>query len=264
MGRPAYRRAMPVADAEGLAIHYETAGRGETVAFVGDAGFGPWQWGALFEGIAGPRRALVWDLPGTGRSDPPSDGLDVDRLAAALESVLADAGADRAHLVGAGLGGMVALRYARRFGRARSLALFGSADRGARVDEAALRALHPERRTRSALEASLSGAFSPEYRASDAVEAVLDWRRREDATGGALAAHLTAMLGFDAGPRYEIAVPALVAHGVDDPVVHRSAGEALADDLPDATFVPVAGRHLAHVEVGPAVADRLVGFLDRV
>jgi pimeloyl-ACP methyl ester carboxylesterase len=256
---------MPSADAGGLELYYETAGSGETVAFVGDAGLGPWQWGALFEGIAGPHRALVWDLPGTGRSDPPTDSLGVDRLAAALESVLAAAGADRAHLVGAGLGGMVALRYARRFGRARSLTLVGTANSGDRVDGTALRALHPHSRTPEALRESLAGAFTPAYRSHrDAIDAVVDWRREEDATGEALEAHLAATRTFEAGPLFEIDAPALVCHGVDDPVVPPAAGEALADGLPDATFVPVAGRRLAHFEAGPAVADRLDAFLDRV
>jgi 3-oxoadipate enol-lactonase len=265
VGYPAYREVMPTADADDRSLYYETAGSGETVAFVGDAGFGPWQWGALFEQLVGPRRALVWDLPGTGRSDPLEYSLDVDRLAAALESVLASAAVDRAHLVGAGLGGMVALRYARRFGRARSLVLLGTAGSGAAVDERALRALHPESRTVTSLRESLSGAFSPAYRAeSAAIDAVVNWRRDEDATGDALEAQLDCLLEFDAGPLYEIDKPALVCHGVDDPVIPRAAGESLADGLPDASFVPVAGRHLAHVEAGPAVADRLDAFLESV
>ncbi len=256
---------MPTVDADGLVTHYETAGSGETVAFVGDAGFGPWQWGALFEAIAGPRRALVWDLPGTGRSDGPRNRVDVDRLAAALESVLGSADADRAHLVGGGLGGMVALRYARRFDRAVSLSLLGTAASGGQVNEAALRGLHPELRTRKSLRKSLSGAFSPAYRSQhDAIDTVVNWRRDEDAKGDALETHIQATLAFDAGPLYEIGERALVCHGVDDPVIPQAAGESLADGLPNAVFVSVAGRHLAHFEAGPAVADRIVAFLDRV
>lgn len=254
---------MPTAGSNG-AVYYETAGRGETVAFVGDAGFGPWQWGPLHEHLAGPWRALVWDLPGTGRSDPPTVTLDVDRLADLLESVLADAEVDRTHVVGAGLGGMVALRYARRFGRARTLTLLGTANTGTPIDEGALRALHPNSRTEAALCESLSWAFSPAYRsATDAMGAIIDWRLREDATGAALENQLKAASSFKGGPLYEINEPTLVAHGVDDAVIPRSAGEALADRLPDATFMPIAGRHLAHYENGPAVADRMTAFLDR-
>jgi pimeloyl-ACP methyl ester carboxylesterase len=256
---------MPTAEAEGDSLYYETAGSGETVAFVGDAGFGAWQWGGLFDAVTGPRRGLVWDLPGTGRSADPAGSLDVDRLSAALDAVLADAGVGRAHVVGAGLGGMVALRYARRFDRARSVAALGTAASGTDVDEPALRALHPASRTDAALRESLAGAFSPAYlERADGIKAILDWRRAEDATGEALAAQIAAMCGFEAGPLFEIGRPALVCHGVDDRAVPQSAGESLAESLPRAEFVPVTGRHLAHLESGPAVADRLLDFLDSV
>lgn len=254
---------MPSIDADGRSIHYETAGSGETVAFVGAAGLGPWQWGHQFEGVAGPREALIWDLPGTGRSEAPSGALDVDSLAADLESVLGAAEVHRAHLVGAGLGGMIALRYARDFGRARSLALFGTAASGDEVHESALRAMHPDSAERDLHRASLAGAFSDAFRhQEDIVARIVDWRQAEDATGDALGWQLDAMLGFEAGPLYAVDRPAIVVHGVDDPVVPAAAGEALAEGLPRGEFVPVVGRHLAHVEQGPAVTDNLVAWLD--
>ena len=256
---------MPTASGDGVSLYYETAGSGETVAFVGDAGLGAWQWGHQFEGVAGPRQALVWDYRGVGRSDDPPGPVDVDVLAGDLEAVLADAGVDRAHLVGAGLGGMVALRYARAYSRARSLALFGTAASGEEFNEAALRALHPVTMAADAVRASLEGAFSaPFLEGEDLVGRILDWRREEDATGEALEFLLAATLGFEAGPLHEVVLPTTVFHGVDDPVGPASAGEALADGLPRAEFVPVEGRHLAHFEHGPAVTDRLVTFLESV
>jgi 3-oxoadipate enol-lactonase len=250
---------------EGVDLYYETAGTGETVAFVGDAGFGAWQWGHQYEAVAGPREALVWDLPGTGRSDAPAGPCDVDTLAADLEAVLGAAEAARAHVVGAGLGGMVALQYAREYGRARSLALFGTAADGGAVDEAALRALHPDLADETAVRESLSGAFSAEYlERAVGIDRIVEWRRGADARGDALAAQFDAMCGFEAEPLHEVTLPALVFHGDDDPVVPPAAGEQLAEALPGGEFVPVAGRHLAHVESAPAVTDRLVGFLDRV
>jgi len=257
---------MATVDAAGCSLYYEADGDGEPVAFVGDVGWGAWQWSAQHGGVAGPRKAIVWDLRGTGRSAAPPGPYDVDRLAADLEAVLGAAGADRAHLVGAGLGGMVALRYAREFGRARSLALFGTAATGEAVDAAALRALHPAERTPAALRASLAGALTEAFRDAhpDLVERLLEWREREDAPPAALEAQIAAMLAFEAGPRHEVGLPALVCHGDADPVVPPAAGEALAEDLPRGEYVPVAGRHLAHLEAGPAVTDRLLGFFDRV
>ncbi|MFC7134656.1 MULTISPECIES: alpha/beta fold hydrolase [Salinibaculum] len=253
---------MPTATREGVTLHYETDGDGETVAFVSDVGYGAWLWGWQHGAVAGPREALVWDLRGTGRSDAPPGPYDVDALAADFEAVLADAGVQRTHVVGAGLGGMVALRYAREYDRARTLTVFGTAASGDAVDGAALRALHPD--DGSGLDDSLDGAVTPAFREArpDLVEQIREWRREEDAVGAALDAQMAAMTGFEAGPLYELSLPALVCHGVDDPVVPASAGESLAEDLPRGRYEPVEGRHLCFVEHSRAVTERLLEQLD--
>lgn len=254
---------MPTTTSDGVSLHYETGGHDkaeETVVFVGEAGFGPWIWAWQFDRILGPYRTLAWDLPGTGRSDPIAGSPSVDGLADSLEAVLADAGCRRAHLVGVGLGGMIALAYDRAFDRARSLTLIGTAASGEAVDRAAMLALHDERED----ESSLTGAFTDDFLTSQA--AVLDdiagWRDAEDGNQATVDGHLQAMVSFDAGPLYECTTPALVMHGLEDPVVPREAGETLAEDLPRATFEPVAGRHFCFIEHSRAVTDRLVGFLE--
>jgi len=92
---------------------------------------------------------------------------------------------------------------------------------------------------------------------------VVGWRREEDAVGGALAGHREAALTFEAEAIYEIGAPALVCHGVDDPVVPASAGEALADDLPRGRFEAVEGKRFCFVEYAAAVTDAVEGFLER-
>jgi 3-oxoadipate enol-lactonase len=255
---------MPTAKRDGVTLHYDTEGEGETVAFVGDAGYGAWQWGWQHGAVAGPRQSLVWDLRGTGRSDAPPGPYDVDTLAADFEAVLADAGVDRTHVVGAGLGGMVALRYAREYGRARSLTLFCTAASGAAVDTAALGALHPEGESEAALRESLSGALSPSFLESrpDLVDDIAAWRREEDAGAEGVAAQVAAVESFEAGPLYELTVPALVCWGVDDPVIDPEAARRLVEDLPRATGEPVEGRHLCFVEHSRPVTERLVAHLD--
>ncbi len=255
---------MPRIPRAGAALYYETEASGETVAFVNDAGYGAWLWGWQHGAVAGERESLVWDLRGTGRSDAPPGPHDVDTLAADLEAVLADAGVRRAHVVGAGLGGMVALRYAREHDRARTLTLFGTAASGADLDERALRALHPSTDDTDALRASLEGAFSPAFRDArpDLVEQICEWRAEEDTDGEALAAQIDATLSFEADALYELSTPALVCHGLDDPVASPETGRRLAATLPGGSFEPVAGRHLCFVESAGAVTDRLVAFLD--
>jgi 3-oxoadipate enol-lactonase len=246
-----------------VTLYYETAGEGETVAFVGEAGYGAWQWGWQYPEVAGPFEAVAHDIRGTGRSDAPPGPYSVDALAADLDTVLAAVGARRVHLVGVGLGGMVALRHAREYGRAATLSLFGTAPNGETVDETALRALHAPSEDRDALRESLTGAFSEDFlERSETVEQICEWRAEEDADGEAFDAQVTAALSFDAGPLYELDLPALVCHGVKDTVVSVETGRALARELPHGTFEAVEGRHLCFIEHSRAVTDRLVTFLD--
>lgn len=251
---------MPTTSNDGATLHYETTGDGPTVVFVGDVGYGAWLWSWHHDALAGPYEALVWDLRGTGDSDAPAGPYDVATLAADLEAVLSDHGVQSAHLVGAGLGGMVALQYAHEYGRARTLTLYNTAASGDAVDGDALDALSLD----NGPEQSLSGAFSPGFRenATDLVERIGEWRNEEDARGDAFAAQAAATTGFSAPPLYEVTQPAEVYYGVDDPVVSTDATEALGADLPRGTAEAVEGRHCSFVEHATAVTDRLVAFLD--
>lgn len=255
---------MPTATRDGVALHYDADGDGETVAFVSDVGYGAWQWGWQHRAVAGPRQSLVWDLRGTGRSDAPPGPYDVATLAADFEAVLADAGVDRTHVVGAGLGGLVALRYAREYGRARSLTCLCTPPSGDAVDADALRALHPEERSDDALADSLAGAFSPAFLDArpDLRDRIVEWRREDDADPAAVEAQTAALTSFEPEPLYELSVPTLVCWGVDDPVVDADAARRLAADLPRGAGEPVEGRHLCFIEHSRAVTERLLAHVD--
>ncbi|MFC6731343.1 alpha/beta fold hydrolase [Haladaptatus sp. GCM10025893] len=121
---------MDVTTTDGTTLFAQAAGDGETVTFVGDAGYGAWQWGWQHAALTGPFETLVYDHRGVGRSEKPPGPYSVEQLADDLEAVLSAHGARKTHLVGAGLGGMVALDYARRYARARTLTLLGTAARG--------------------------------------------------------------------------------------------------------------------------------------
>lgn len=249
---------------DGTVLHYETAGEGETVVFVGDAGYGVWQWAWQNDDLAGPRRTLTWDLRGTGRSDTPAGPYTVEQLATDLEAVLSASDTERAHLVGAGLGGMVALTYAHEHSRARTLTLFGTAGSGAAVDEATLRERYAPPDDHEALRESLSSGFTDRFRTdqSELIDQICAWRQRDDATEAGFDAQVAAMCGYESPPLFEITEPALVCHGVEDPVVSIGEGRDLADRLPRGTFEAVEGRHLCFVEHAQAVTDRLAGFLE--
>ncbi|MFC7141369.1 alpha/beta fold hydrolase [Halosimplex aquaticum] len=236
----------------------------DAVAFVNPAGYGAWVWGWQHAALASGFETVVWDLRGTGRSDAPAGPYTVETLAGDLEAVLADHGVADAHVVGAGLGGMVALEYAHRYGRATSLTLFASAASGDRVDADALDSLFVPREDPAALRASLRNAFAADLDAhEDVVSDIVGWRREEDADRGGFEAQAAAMRAFDRSDSlYEITAPARVYHGVDDAVVPADAGRDLADGLPRGEFTAVEGGHLCFIEESAAVNDALLGAFD--
>lgn len=252
---------MPTATTDdGVSLYYEVDGSGQTVVFVGEAGLGAWQWGWQHGSIAGPYRTVVWDLRGTGRSETPAGPYTVDRLAADLERVLSDVDIRNCNLVGAGLGGMIALRYAREFSRAETLVLFNTAASGEAFDIAALRDLVGLDTRQS----SLPGGFSEAFRSDNAemLGQIERWRQNEDAQKEGLEAQLVAVSGFEAGPLYELTVPTLVCQGLADPVVPAESGENLASDLPRGVYQAVEGGHLCFIEHSRPVNDRLLDFID--
>lgn len=259
---------MPTATRDGVSLYYDTWGSGETVVFIEDIGFGAWLWGWQNDALAGPFETLVWDLRGTGRSDAPEGPYTVPELAADLEAVLADHDVRNAHLVGCGLGGMVALDYAQRYSRAETLTLIGTSPGGDeaernldRLDDA-----FATRDDEEALASSLKAVLSADFREQepDAVERIAAWRAEDDADRAAWEAQAAAFESYaPRDPLYETTLPTLVVHGEDDEIVPFSNAEVLDRELPRSELESAPGAgHLVGVERPTGVNDVVIGFLE--
>lgn len=247
---------MPTASNEGTALYYEAVGQGEAVVFVADAGFGAWAWGWQAPALANGYEVIVMNNRGTGQSDAPPGPYNVSAMAADLEAVLADHGTRSAVVVGAGLGGMIALTYALDYSRADRIAVFGTPGNGAGM---AARAFvgKPE-----ALDVILSAEFMDAY--PGVAERIIAWREREDATGPAAAAHIAAVESFDrTDDLVHLSRPVLVAHGAADAVVPIKEGQALNEAIPHGRFDSFEnGSHLFYIEQSRLVTDALIGFIE--
>lgn len=249
---------MPFARATGCSLYYETDGTGPTVAFVNEVGYGAWLWGWQYASLCGPFETVVFDPRGTGRSDSDSPTNGIETLAADVEAVCSDHGARGVHLVSAGLGGMVALAYAREYDRARSLTLMGTALNGGAVADGVLD------RMSSTKPESLEPCFSDAFLEREIIDRILDWRNAEDASADAREAQANAMRAFTCEKPYEITIPALVLHGSDDPLIPVEAGKELATALPNGRFETLPGRHLAFIETSKHANDAIMGFLESI
>ena len=96
-------------------IHVDDGGHGTAlpVIFVHGNGTNLTQWRAQLEHVRRSRRAIAFDLPGMGLSDPPKDGnVSVDRFADSIGAVADALHVRRFVLVGHSYGGSVVMAYA--------------------------------------------------------------------------------------------------------------------------------------------------------
>src|SRR3954471_23057791 len=95
----------------GQAIGYDEAGEGvkTPVAFLHGVGSDRSVWLRQLVHFGHERRAVAFDYPGYGDSDPAPEGTTRDDYASAILSAMSELGIGRAHICGLSLGGVVAI-----------------------------------------------------------------------------------------------------------------------------------------------------------
>lgn len=266
---------MPVETVNGVQTHYEVNGEGTPVLFI-HGGFG----GAQTTLVPGPLtildaapldrvQVITYDRRSAGASEYTTDErYDLDDIAADAQALLAHLGHDRAIIIGASMGGMVAQQVALSFPKTvQALALLNTGPRlmfetpwgkqfsklvdrveaeGAEaVFEGARAALRepPEPPSRENPSPLATQAAASRLRYMEAVKNVSDddlfryWR-------GAVR-NYAAFIGYDFMSRLgEIAAidaPKMIVHGDADNVVPFSDAEALRDGIGTVDFHAIAG-----------------------
>jgi pimeloyl-ACP methyl ester carboxylesterase len=199
------------------------------------------------------------------------DDLAADGLALATEL-----GIERFHLVGASMGGFIAQTMALAAPeRVRTLTLIMTSTGSRRVGRptpAVMRRLATDRPIRSREEAQdaaveVYGVIgSPSHLDTDLVRhlAGVSWDRADDSAGRQR--QLAAILAQPDRTRdlRRIAVPTLIVHGLDDPLVAASGGLALAKAIPGATFIGHSGMgHDLPRTLWRELARDLLSLIDR-
>jgi pimeloyl-ACP methyl ester carboxylesterase len=101
------------ADIGSLRVHHVFGGRGSPVVFIHGLGSsGYMEWRQNLEAVAARHRVFAPDLPGYGRTDKPRARYTVPFFARFVRRYLEDRGLRSAALVGASLGGRIALEVA--------------------------------------------------------------------------------------------------------------------------------------------------------
>jgi pimeloyl-ACP methyl ester carboxylesterase len=267
-------------DLDGARLYYYAAGSrgaGEPVLFVHGFATSGHLWSDVVSLMPAGHRLIVLDLLGHGRSDPPGARsltlhAHADRIVALLDAL----GVGVACIVGHGLGGGVAQSLAVHWPeRVSRLALVASVGFGSwpTRDVTLARATLPLTRhlppawLLSMVRAELERGFNDTGRATHSIDKYI--RPFNSLEGrAALVRHIAALDARETAllaPRLrDIAVPAAVLCGANDPFFPLSIGRKLAESIPDATLDVIPGaRHYLPEDAPRQVADTLATLLAR-
>ena len=108
--------------ANGTALHLEMMGRGDPVLLLADIGEDLSSWTFQLGTLASCHFVLALDNRGSGRSESPVEPYTIGTMAQDVISLMDIIGLDKAHLIGHGMGGLIAQSMAaKRPGRVKSL-----------------------------------------------------------------------------------------------------------------------------------------------
>ncbi|MEU1948346.1 4-carboxymuconolactone decarboxylase [Streptomyces sp. NPDC020125] len=225
-------------------------------------------WEPQLPALAREHRVLRWDLPGHGGSPAtllPSDGsadrsATISTLAALVLRLADDQGWERFAYAGISIGGAVGLYLAAHHpDRVSRLSVICSS---ARFGDPAVwreRAALVRAEGTEAMVASRPGTwFSHRFAQSPVGAALIEDLRATDRAGYAACCDVLAAYDMTADLA-KITAPTLVVAGRDDPATPPAHARRIADAVPGASLVEVAGAaHLAGVERPEAVTAALL------
>ncbi len=264
---------MPKVRVGGVELFYEAAGEGEAVVLIMGFGGDHLAWGFQFREVAARYRAVAFDNRGAGQSDAPDVAYTTRMMADDTVGLMDALGIDRAHIVGASMGGMIAQEVALAHpSRVRSLQLhctFARPDPQTRALMAAWRAARPSLSREHYMRLQFLWLFSP-----------ATWQERPDfidviLANGLANPHPQSEIGFirqgDAVLAHDtldrlptLRTPTLVTVGEDDILVPPRFSRLLAERIPGAELHTVAAAgHVHFWEQVEAFNQLCLKFLDR-
>ena len=261
------------ADDDGVRIAWERRGPegGTPVVLVHGLGYGRWGWEPVVDRLAERVPVVLFDNRGIGASDVPPGPYTSEQMAGDVLAVVDACGAERVHLVGASLGGMIAQHVALARPEAVDRLVLVCTTPGGEVAHPLpagtrelierMPSMDPAEALRAAVDNALGDVAGEQRQAL--VDRVVAHRMAtpQDPAGWQAQAHAGTTHALGEGVS-RITCPTLVLHGDRDRVVDPRNAQVLADLLPDVRvhMVP-GGGHLWFWEQPERFVDEVTAFL---
>lgn len=254
-----------------VALAYDIQGNGPLVVFLHGIGGNRRNWTGQLAHFQDRFCAVAWDARGYGDSDDSPTPLHFSDFADDLQRLLDHCGAERAHLVGLSMGGMILQDFYGRYAeRVATLTLidtsagFGMASE-AHKHEFLARRLDPLQRGLTPVDIAPSVVkvlVAPQATAEARLQlhtslAALRSEPYQQALHAIVTTDFRSIL-----PR--IAVPTLVLVGREDRVTPPAAAQFLAEHIRGASLIQIPGAgHLSNIEQPEAFNRALGTFLEQ-
>lgn len=242
--------------ANGTALSLEMKGRGEPVLLLADIGEDLTSWTFQLAPLASCHFVMALDNRGSGRSDCPAGPYTIGTMAQDAISLMDAVGVDKAHVVGHGMGGLIAQAMAaRRPGRIKGLITICTPVRPTDEQKVIYRewveAGEKGRDPRAISELMTPWVFSPRFLEDERWrEHVIKGRARRYGwtCWNGVRRQFEAMLQYDVmEDSGRISCPSLAIWGKDDRLVPPAAAREMAE-LRGARAVQLEGGHMLPLE----------------
>ena len=259
---------MPTAYVNELQLYYESHGMGSPLILINGLGSSTATWDtALVEGLSRHHQTIVFDNRGTGRSDKPETPYAISDFAHDVGGLLDVFGIERAHVLGASMGGMIAQQFALDHPqRIERLVLCCTTPGGPEATPPSMETLEAIANVdasspREMLRRNRRLAFLPEFvRANEPyLDAKLDREVRFPTPLNSLAHHASVAFGFNVYERLqEIQHRTLVMVGREDLMVPMPNSVLLARQIPNADLLVIANAGHGFITEKTAVCVKTI------
>ncbi len=259
---------MPVAKVKDITISYAVEGRGEPLVMIMGFSAGRAGWTAQIPFFKKHYQVVTFDNRGVGKSDKPSGPYSTRMMADDTVGLMDHLGIQKAHIMGASMGGMIAqelaINYPERVNKLVLACTYACQDgaSGDTPEQARLAKLPPHKLAGAMIGLALN---RPIYRYTFGLIGAIQARFMNSDAKQGIAGQIEACRSHDTLERLgRITAPTLVIVGTADRIIAPVSSEIIAGKIPKATLVKMeGGSHSFPMEMKKEFNAKVLEFLEK-